>query len=98
MRKMSWVRSNRVFRLAAVCSVFLAVVAFAGKPTVSQADTTAVAFTAGFGAAFGYAQTIGPISYSEAGSIGNGFGAAIATVPGSSSASSLAASLGNAAS
>lgn len=98
MRKMSWVRGRKVFRIVAVFSVFVAVLAFAGQPTVTKADTTAVAFSAGFGAAFGYAQTIGPISFAESGSIGNAFGAAIAVVPGSSSAASLAASLGNAAS
>src|ERR1700736_2289630 len=89
-------RGGKMFRIAAVCLALVTVLAFAGQPTVTRASTTAVAFSAGFGAAFGYAQTIGPVSFTEAGSIGNAFGAAIAVVPGTTSAASLAASLGNA--
>lgn len=39
---------------------------------VANAQVVATASTAGFGAAFGYAQTIGNVSYTQAGSIGNG--------------------------
>ena len=42
-------------------------------PMVVNAQASADASTSGFGAAFGYAQTVGPIAYTQAGSIGDGF-------------------------
>lgn len=87
-------RLNKPFRVLLLCLLLAGVILFASKPSVSEAGSAAVASTAGFGAAFGYAQTIGPISYTQAGSIGNGFGAAAAVVPSWSSAASLAASSG----
>ena len=53
-------------------------------PMVVNAQAFASADTSGFGAAFGYAQTIGPIAYTQAGSIGNGFASADAFTPVSS--------------
>ncbi len=58
-------------------------------PMVVNAQTTATAATSGFGAAFGYAQSIGPIAYTQAGSIGNGFASGTAFTPVSSSLSSV---------
>lgn len=58
-------------------------------PMVVNAGATATASTSGFGAAFGYAQSIGPIAYTQAGSIGNGFASGTAFTPVSSSLSSV---------
>ncbi|MBI1278538.1 MAG: hypothetical protein GC179_10465 [Anaerolineaceae bacterium] len=58
-------------------------------PAVVNAQATATAATSGFGAAFGYAQSIGPIAYTQAGSIGNGFASGTAFTPVSSSLSSV---------
>lgn len=58
-------------------------------PLVARAQVSATASTAGFGAAFGYAQTIGPIAYTQAGSIGNGFADAAAFTPFSSATSDV---------
>jgi len=49
---------------------------------VANAQVVAAATTNGFGAAFGYSQTIGSIAYTQAGSIGNGTAAAAALTPG----------------
>lgn len=68
--------------------LFVAIAVIALLALVMQAAATANAQvvaasqTAGFGAAFGYAQTIGSISYTQAGSIGNGVGFAAARTPG----------------
>jgi hypothetical protein len=48
------------------------------QPMIVSAQSYASATTSGFGAAFAYAQTIGPISYTQAGSIGDGDASAIA--------------------
>ena len=58
-------------------------------PAVVNAQVTATATTSGFGAAFGYAQTIGPIAYTQAGSIGNGTGTGTAVTTSSSSLSAV---------
>lgn len=58
-------------------------------PMVVNAQATATAATSGFGAAFGYAQEIGPIAYTQAGSIGNGFASGTVFTPTSSSLSSV---------
>ncbi len=58
-------------------------------PMVVNAQATAIAATSGFGAAFGYAQTIGPIAYTQAGSIGDGFASGTAFTPVSASLSSV---------
>ena len=58
-------------------------------PMAVNAQATATAATSGFGAAFGYAQSIGPIAYTQAGSIGNGFASATSFTPVSASLSSV---------
>ena len=58
-------------------------------PSVVNAQVSATASTSGFGAAFGYAQTIGPIAYTQAGSIGNGFASGTAFTPVSTSLSTV---------
>ncbi len=58
-------------------------------PMVANAQAFATASTSGFGAAFGYAQSIGPIAYTQAGSIGDGFASATAFTPVSSSFSTV---------
>jgi hypothetical protein len=47
----------------------------------AEAQVGATATTAGFGAAFGYAQTVGVVSFSAVGSIGNGTALGWATTP-----------------
>ena len=56
--------------------VLVGMLSLAVVPMVVNAQVFATASTSGFGAAFGYAQTIGPIAYTQAGSIGNGFATA----------------------
>ena len=58
-------------------------------PMAVNAQAVATASTSGFGAAFGYAQSIGPIAYTQAGSIGDGFASATAFTPVSSSFSTV---------
>ena len=58
-------------------------------PMVANAQAFATASTSGFGAAFGYAQSIGPIAYTQAGSIGDGFASASAFTPVSTSFSTV---------
>ncbi|MCC7446481.1 MAG: hypothetical protein IT324_03645 [Anaerolineae bacterium] len=84
-------------RRALLVLVVAGLVIFAAAPSVSNAQVTAGAATAGFGAAFGYAQRIGGVTFTQAGSIGNGTGFGIAVAPGSSSAASAVLSGGNAA-
>jgi hypothetical protein len=50
-------------------------------PLAVSAQVSVDASTSGFGAAFGYAQTIGPIAFTQAGSIGNGMAHADAYTP-----------------
>jgi hypothetical protein len=61
--------------------ILLALVLLMAAPVVSHAQTSATAASTGFGAAFGYAQTIGPLSYSQAGAIGNATANASAVTP-----------------
>ena len=67
---------NNIVRLAAVLTGALIM---AVSIQVASAQVVASASTAGFGAAFGYSQTIGNTVYTQAGSIGNGAGYAAAT-------------------
>lgn len=83
----------KVLTLVALTALFAVLVQPA---SVADAQLAAVARSAGFGAAFGYAQRIGPVAFTSAGSIGTGFGAALAVSP-ASFAASLAASAGPAA-
>lgn len=69
--------------------LLLALVALlAVAPMATNAQVSVAASTSGFGAAFGYAQTIGPIAFTQAGSIGNGAAASTAFTPYSGSLSS----------
>lgn len=76
---------RKVFALA----LLVGMLSLAVVPMVVNAQASATASTSGFGAAFGYAQTIGPIAYTQAGSIGNGFADASAFTPVSSSFSDV---------
>lgn len=67
---------NNIVRVVAVLTGALIM---AVSIQVASAQVVASASTAGFGAAFGYAQTIGNTVYTQAGSIGNGAGFASAT-------------------
>ena len=76
---------RKLFALALLVGMFsLAIV-----PMAVNAQAVATASTSGFGAAFGYAQSIGPIAYTQAGSIGDGFASATAFTPVSSSFSTV---------
>ncbi len=67
---------NNLVRLTAVLTGALIM---AVSIQAASAQVVASASTAGFGAAFGYSQTIGNTVYTQAGSIGNGAGYAAAT-------------------
>jgi len=73
------VRGSRLLLLLVILGLLLAVVP---QAVVAQNEAIASASSAGFGAAFGYAASIGPIAYSSVGSIGTGTGAAFALAPG----------------
>lgn len=76
--------------------VFMAVLALLAIPVAAvNAQAAASASTSGFGAAFGYAQTIGTVSFTQAGTIGNGAAIAQAASP-YGQAGSAAFSAGNA--
>lgn len=68
----------------ALCLALVLMVSLLAIPSRTNAQVTATATTSGFGAAFGYAQTIGGISYAQAGSIGNGTATATGVTPWSS--------------
>lgn len=89
--------TNTKLRRALLVLVVGALVLFAAAPSVSNAQVVAGAATAGFGAAFGYAQRIGSFTFTQGGSIANGTGFGIAIAPGSSAAGSFATSAGPAA-
>lgn len=76
--------AGRLGRQLAIC-LTLAAILVALQVSAAHAGVVAIAKTAGFGAAFGYAQTIGGVAFSQAGSIGNGLGVGVAvtTVSGS---------------
>jgi hypothetical protein len=85
-------------RFLVFCVVIIAVLLVQiTTPTVSNAQVAAGAAVAGFGAAFGYAQRIGPFTFTQAGSIGSGAGFGVAVAPGSSASLSAAKSTGPAA-
>jgi hypothetical protein len=78
-------RENRLVntvRLLAVIGGIALLALMMQAVSVANAQVATSASTAGFGAAFGYAQTIGNISYTQAGTIGNGIGTAVARAPG----------------
>jgi len=86
-------RGYRVlFLLAIVGAVMLA-----AEVAPSNAQVVATASSSGFGAAFAYAQRIGPFTSTQAGSIGNGSAVGIAVAPGSSAAISAVKTTGAAA-
>lgn len=93
MRRVQHPRRQLTVKFA-VFLVLLVMVSVLARP--ANAQVAAAATTAGFGAAFGYAQTIGPISYTQAGSIGNGAAVAAARTHWTSSLSAVI-STGNAA-
>lgn len=70
-------------------ALLVGVLSLAIVPMVVNAQASATASTSGFGAAFGYAQSVGPIAYTQAGSIGDGFASATSFTPVSSSLSSV---------
>ena len=69
--------------------LLVGVLSLAIIPVAVNAQASATASTSGFGAAFGYAQTVGPIAYTQAGSIGDGFASATAFTPVSTSFSTV---------
>ena len=75
---------NRLSTKLGICLALVLMLSLLAMPSRTNAQVFAVASTSGFGAAFGYAQTIGPISYAQAGSIGNGTAFAGAVTPFSS--------------
>ncbi len=93
MRNISFVRVQprmlRGGRKLLALLLLVGMLSLAIVPVAVQAQATATASTSGFGAAFGYAQSIGPIAYTQAGSIGNGFASGTAFTPVSSSLSTV---------
>lgn len=87
-------RIGRIILLLALLGV-LTVMPLAA---LAQNSAEASAATAGFGAAFGYAASIGPVAYSSTGSIGTGWADATAWGPGMIMAGSGVATSGPAAS
>lgn len=59
-------------RRVGLITLVLVLIGLFAVPVAVNAQAVAAATTSGFGAAFGYAQTIGNTSYTQAGSIGNG--------------------------
>lgn len=88
------VRSVRIILLLALLGI-LVVMPLAA---LAQNSAEASAASAGFGAAFGYAASIGSTVYSSTGSIGTGWGEAVAWGPGLLLAGSEVATNGAAAS
>lgn len=64
-------KSRLSYRLLLVITL-LCLVILSGQLTLVKAGSSASASTAGFGAAFGYAQNIAGFSFTQAGSLGNG--------------------------
>jgi hypothetical protein len=101
--RMMMMRSDgfRLFRKGRTVFTLLALVSLltlTWAPSVSAQNIAAAgAASGGFGAAFGFASSIGPISYTSTGSIGTGLAGAIAISPGGIFAASNVFSLGNAA-
>lgn len=77
---------NRLLKIVLLLVVMGALV-LAVTPFIVSANSTASAGTSGFGAAFAYSQTIGSVSYTQAGSISNGWANAKAWTPDSSAGS-----------
>jgi hypothetical protein len=61
--------------------MLLGVLVLATVPLTAHAQVEAFAATSGFGAAFGFAQNIGGVSFTQAGSIGNGTAYGLAVSP-----------------
>jgi hypothetical protein len=93
---MNALRNRSSLKLAVVLGLVL-MLSLMALPSTTNAQVAAQASTNGFGAAFGYAQRIGSVTYTQAGSIGNGTAGAVAVAPGFSSAFSAVQSSGNAA-
>ena len=93
MRKLGLVSGTPVMlrggRKVLALVLLVGMLSLAIVPMVVNAQATATAATSGFGAAFGYAQSVGPIAYTQAGSIGDGFASATSFTPVSSSLSSV---------
>ena len=67
-------------RLASLL-MLVVMMGIAAPATDTEAQVYSEASTHGFGAAFAYAQTVGPIAYTHTGSIGNGHTYAHAMTP-----------------
>jgi len=81
---MKFVARKPLFRGLFVLFV-MSLLVLAVQPHVALAQSaSAEAGTSGFGAAFAYAQTIGPIAYAQSGSIGDGYSNAAAFTPSTS--------------
>jgi hypothetical protein len=70
-------------KLTVLLLLVAVVIGLAAVPSAepAEAQVGAVAGSSGFGAAFAYAQTIGPVAMTAAGSIGNGFAVGFAITP-----------------
>lgn len=79
-------RNLRQVRLVLVFALLVAMLVVASLSVVN-AQSEVYAHTSGFGAAFAYAQTIGNVSYTQAGSLGNGEAWSQANTPFSSAGS-----------
>ncbi len=96
MRKYN--RVLKVGRRGLLVLAVLSLLAFSIAPQLALAQhaAAATATSSGFGAAFGYAASIGNTAFTNAGSIGNGAAAALALAPGGISAGSTVFSFGSA--
>lgn len=86
---------KRSFRLASLL-MLVVMMGIAAPATDTEAQVYSEASTHGFGAAFAYSQTIAEVAFTQAGSLGNGFGHAMAMTAHSGS-NAYAHTLGNAA-
>lgn len=62
--------------------IFILLLLLVAVPLVVHAQTDVTAEAHGFGAAFAYAQRIGPVTFAATGTIGDGYAHAFAGVPG----------------
>jgi hypothetical protein len=70
-----------VLRRAALLLTLVAMMLVIALPQVANAQVNVVAGTAGFGAALAYGQSVGPVAFTQASSMGNGFAGATAITP-----------------
>lgn len=61
--------------------VLVGVLVFTIAPSVTAQNSYVSANTSGFGAAFAFSQTVGPVSYAQVGTIGDGSAYAFANNP-----------------